>query len=242
MEITLDEERRHFVLAGSDYVSCMGYDVVHKHCLEFERRFRKMGVELPESILESEVGTLKQYEQYQALIRLADGHNLGTWFDYDTPPKVRSILERYRKEGGRIRIFYGDRSGRSWMDENDVIGRVGRSTGTMKIPLLIAEGEYGGPGILDSCIVRIIDADTRQEIYRQKNYHLPEMEIRSVEEEMISERTGKTPVPMGSLGYTHGIWVKDKDGRFANHANFRSYGKAAQWVAFMAGEYCEQPE
>jgi hypothetical protein len=35
--------------------------------------------------------------------------------------------------------------------------------------------------------------------------------------------------------------VKESNGRLANHANFRSHGKAAQWVAFMAGECMEQP-
>ena len=50
------------------------------------------------------------------------------------------------------------------------------------------------------------------------------------------------PKLLTEMGYTHGVWVKNKDGQFENHANFKSYGKAAQWVAFMAGECMEQPQ
>lgn len=247
MEITLNEQQRLFVLKGSEHVSCLGFDVVYKHCLELQRRIRKFRL-LPTGhdllpVSASQIGTLDQYHHYRELLDIVGSRKIGTWFDYDTPGKVREILERYRKDGGRLRLFYGDqKTGRCWMEENDVVGRVGRSTGTMQIPLLIADGECGGPGILDSCIVRLLDADTREEIYRQKNYHLPEMEIRAVGAEMAYTRTGEPPVTLESLGYSHGVWVREKDGHFGNHANFRSYGKAAQWVAYMTGECCEQPQ
>jgi hypothetical protein len=121
--------------------------------------------------------------------------------------------------------FYGDiETGLATLDEYDVVGRIGRSGGVMKIPLLIPDGEIGGSGILDAHIVRIIDVQTRKELYRHPEYHQGKMEIRTTD--------GET----ASLGYTHGVWL---DG--VNHANFQSFGKAAQWVAFMAGECMEQP-
>lgn len=246
MEITCNEEQRLFVLKDTEYVSCVGYDVVYKTILELQRRIKKLnilrnGVSLVMA-QEADIGTLDQYQHYRDLFEIVGTRKLGTWFDYDTSTKVRNILEQYRKEGGRLRLFYGDRNtGRDWMEENDLMGKIGRSTGTLQIPLLIAEGEYGGPGILDSCIVRILDADTRELLYQQKNYHLPDMEIRSTEGIMASWHTEKPLKLLTQMGYTHGIWARDKNGEFENRANFKSYGKAAQFVAFMSGECCEQP-
>jgi hypothetical protein len=234
MEIVINEDQRLFVFKSSESVSCLGFDVVYGYCRELTRRIKKLDAHKPDftlpPILESESGTLKQYQQYQSLLERIGNRKTGTWFDHATPVKVRSILERYRQDGGTIRIFYGDRkSGRCWLEENDVLGRVGRSTGTMQIPLLIGDGEYGGPGILDSCIVRIIDGNIRAELYRQASYHLPEMDLRPIDNSLVSQ------------GYTHGVWAKDRNGNFINHANFTSYGKAAQWIAFMSGECTEQP-
>lgn len=247
MEITCNKEQQLFVLKDTEYVSCMGFGVVFKQCLELQRRIKKFNI-LPAGVslaplLESEIGTLKQYEQYGDLVKILGTRKTGTWFDYDTPAKVRNILEQYRKEGGRLRLFYGDtKTGRDWMGENDVVGEVGRSTGMMQIPLLIAEGEHGGPGILDSCIVRILDADSREELYRQKNYHLPDMEIRTTDGIKSSWHVEEPPKLLTEMGYTHGVWVQEKDGTFGNHANFKTYGKAAQFVAYMAGECCEAPQ
>lgn len=247
MDITLNEEQRLFVFKYDDHVSCKGYDVVYKSILELQRRIKKLQL-LPDGVelvppTEPEIGTLKQYEQYCDMLRIVGKRKTGTWFSYDTPTKVRNILEQYRVDGGRLKLFYGDRTtGRDWMEENDVMGRIGRSTGMMQIPLLIAEGEYGGPGILDGSIVRILDATTREELYRQKNYFLPEMEIRPVDGMVACWHTSEPQKLLTDMGYTHGVFVRQRDGEFANHANFRSYGKAAQFVAFMAGECCEQPE
>lgn len=236
MEITLNKEQRLFVIPSGDGYSCLGFDVVFNHCRELARRIKKFkllkpGTELA-PVLESEIGSPEQYQQYRDFVAMIGDRKIGTWFDYDTPTKVRQILDQYREEGGHLRLFYGDRNtGRDWMEENDVLCRIGRSTGRLPIPLLIANDEPFGPGVLDNCIVRVIDADTRAELYRHKLYHLPEMEIRSTEGQMAHWHDTKPPKPLSEMGYTHGVWTKGKEGLFTNHANFRSYGKAAQWVA-----------
>lgn len=233
-EITLNDSQRLYVFSGTHHTSCLGFDVVYKQCLEMARRIKKFtllktGENLPE-INEGEIGTHTQYEQYRKLLAIIGTRKTGTWFDYDTPSAVRNILERYRKEGGTLRLFYGDTAtGRCWMEENDVVGEIGRSTGPMQIPLLIEPGANGGGGVLDRCIVRIIDADSRAELYRIKGYFLPDIEIRPADPTLTIQ------------GYSHGCWVKDKNDVFQNHANFVSFGKAAQWTAFMCGECTEQP-
>lgn len=83
----------------------------------------------------------------------------GTHYDDRTPEAAARVLEsaRLSNRGTRVRVFLGDTAtGKDWGEENDVTGYVGRSTGSVKIPLLIhSSRSLGGPGILDHCIVRI---------------------------------------------------------------------------------------
>lgn len=88
----------------------------------------------------------------------------GISFDARTPDKVCNILARHC--GGRnqrVRIFLGDTTtGKDWCEVYDTIGYIGRSTGTVKIPLMVATARsLGGGAILDHCIVKItIDKET----------------------------------------------------------------------------------
>jgi hypothetical protein len=84
----------------------------------------------------------------------------GTCYHQETPDQVIRLLEKLLKSGTEVRIFYGDtQTGQSWHDEFDVVGRIGRSTGSIKIPLLVTKGDCGGPGLLDHCIIRIDSHD-----------------------------------------------------------------------------------
>jgi hypothetical protein len=79
----------------------------------------------------------------------------GTSYPTSTRETVIAWLETSRTRHQRIRIFYG-KDGKCWNEENDVIGHVGRSAGTKKIPILIhSSRSMGGPAILTDCIVRI---------------------------------------------------------------------------------------
>ena len=82
----------------------------------------------------------------------------GIEFDADTPDRVVDIILRYMGNyNQRIRVFYGDpKTGRDYGEEYNIMGYVGRSGGTVKIPLLINNTRsFGGPGLLDGIIVRI---------------------------------------------------------------------------------------
>jgi hypothetical protein len=94
-------------------------------------------------------------------------------YHVETPGAVLDALERAFQAQARVRVFLGDaKSGRDWLEENDVTGRIGRSTGTVKIPLLCAnERSSGGGGLLDHCIVRLLV--NGREVYRHENYHQP---------------------------------------------------------------------
>jgi hypothetical protein len=100
----------------------------------------------------------------------------GTCYHQETPDQVMRILESCMKSGEIVRVFYGDtKSGQSWHDEFDMVGRIGRSTGSIKIPLIVPKGECGGPGLLDHCIIRI---DTREEtLYQHNKFRVGEMTL-----------------------------------------------------------------
>lgn len=91
----------------------------------------------------------------------------GTHYHAGTPDVVIDILERSRRERLRIVITYGNTAtGEVWEDATPNRGYVGRSTGNMKIPLLIRTGRsLGGEALLDHCIVRIRESKGGRVLY-----------------------------------------------------------------------------
>ena len=142
-------------------------------------------------------------------------------------PVVVEILERCRLNGDRIRVFYGDtETGRDWGEENDVIGYVGRSTGTNKIPLLLYNRRSdGGGAILTRCIVKIMRNDGAV-LYACQNYHHPNYHLYN--------RDAPITLTDGRI-----LTVRvDSDYPVAgtNVANFETWAKAIRWVNFLKGK------
>ncbi|MCC5610545.1 hypothetical protein LC612_28300 [Nostoc sp. CHAB 5834] len=85
----------------------------------------------------------------------------GLFFHPDTLPAVRSVLTRAYLNKKVVRIWYGDpATGKAFPDEFEVLGTVGRSTGPVKVPLLVLPGEDGGGQISAHVIVRIDFVET----------------------------------------------------------------------------------
>jgi hypothetical protein len=100
----------------------------------------------------------------------------GTTYKGSAPRRVIEILEANRiNRGPRLRIWYGDaKTGAAWGDTE--AGHVGRSTGSIKIPLVISKRtSMGGGGILDACIVRIEHASKARGgvLYQHPRFHVP---------------------------------------------------------------------
>ena len=103
----------------------------------------------------------------------------GTAYHIDTNDTIVNILENARNSPNitRLRLAYGDTStGRDWGETTGINGYVGRSTGPIKIPLIISKiNSLGGIALLDHCIIKIErkynDRRKYKEIYRHKNYH-----------------------------------------------------------------------
>lgn len=96
----------------------------------------------------------------------------GTSYHKETPKAVIDVLENSLKTRKRIVLDYGDvKTGKSWGETNDVRGYVGRSTGTIKIPLLVSNSRsHGGGGILDHCILKISESAGGKVLYQIGNY------------------------------------------------------------------------
>lgn len=143
----------------------------------------------------------------------------GTYYSEGTNKRIIEILERARIFNQKIRVFYGDiTTGRCWNDEFDTMGTIGRSSGTIKIPLLIKNSRSsGGGGILDNCIVRItID---KKNVYKHKNFHQGMFTMQEVNDGELLQN-----------GYTHEVL---NDGN--THARFTSEDKAKRYIDFMLG-------
>ena len=92
----------------------------------------------------------------------------GTFYHEKTNDQVIEVLESARQNRTRIILDYGDvKTGKSWGEEYDITGYVGRSTGEIKIPLLVYNARsLGGGGILDHCIIGIYTARGKKQLYK----------------------------------------------------------------------------
>lgn len=92
----------------------------------------------------------------------------GTSYDPQTSDKVIEVLEHCRKNNIRIVLDYGDvNTGKSWGDIYGITGRIGRSMGPTKIPILLYNRRsMGGGSILDHCIIGIKESRGGRVLYK----------------------------------------------------------------------------
>ena len=110
------------------------------------------------------------------MIRLIVYTNVnGTDYDANTPTEAINVLEKLQDSGFRIKLAYGDRlTGEDWGETHDIVGYVGRSTGRMKVPLLVYnKRSTGGGAILTANIVKIEHANKIYGgvMWEHPNYH-----------------------------------------------------------------------
>ncbi len=82
----------------------------------------------------------------------------GVWYHAQTPKAVVDALEEARRLDETVRVFYGDaKTGKDWLETNDVKGKLGRSMGPVKAPLLLASPRAAsGAALLDHCVVKLM--------------------------------------------------------------------------------------
>ena len=89
--------------------------------------------------------------------------------------KVKQVLTSCYNRKNRVRIVYGDvTTGKSYLDEDEILGYVGKSTGVKPIPLLINNSRsFGGGSILTGSILKIIDTQSKRVLFQHENCVMP---------------------------------------------------------------------
>lgn len=91
----------------------------------------------------------------------------GTSYHIETSNEVIEVLETCKANKTRIVLDYGDiKTGVSWGEVYDITGTLGRSTGSVKIPILLHNSRsIGGGAILDQCIIGIKESKGGKILY-----------------------------------------------------------------------------
>lgn len=147
-----------------------------------------------------------------------------TYYDKRTPDEVIRVLENARAGHYRLHISLGETDnddgqlGRDWLEENMSFGYIGRSTGPHKIPLLVHNTRsFGGPALLDHCIVRIRrTTGSKRVLYQHPQYHTGHITLY------------RLPLPIDIPDGRRLIAGVDRDG--TNQANFESMDKARHYI------------
>lgn len=148
---------------------------------------------------------------------------LPTCYHLDTVDDVILILEALRDKETVVRIHLGDvDTGRSWLEENDVIGYIGRSTGHIKIPLLVPEGDCGGPGLLTHCIIGIQQVYGKKWLYKHPLFH---------------SGLNLTGPHNKEIEYKYKVWNNKPE----LVTQFKTRKEAKQWMDFMNGKSVTVP-
>ncbi|MBT9599298.1 MAG: hypothetical protein IV094_25220 [Vitreoscilla sp.] len=211
--VTINEAQRLYVIAFDGGVSCLGFDNARGHANQIAERLRR-----PELAFDAQDdATLDGYTKYMRAIQAwgSSSASRHTYFDPGTAPEAARVLERCRNEGNKVRLVLGDTAtGESWLDEYDVVGTLGRSSGPLRVPLLIEEGEDGGGAILTTCLLCVIDWRCSRALYRHPAYRVVDLAI----------------APSGD---DQRPWAVRR--REETVAQFDDIGKAAAYLAFMRG-------
>ena len=217
--VSISPDQQQYVLAHDQGFSCRGFESARDHTAQIAQLLGDASL----AFNEADFGQLSGYERYQRACAAWAASPLSkqTYFDPGTDPKVASVLERYRKTGLRIRVFTGDtKTGADWLEEFDVVGTVGRSSGSQKVPLLLAAGESYGMAILTACVVRLVDWETGRELYRHPLYQAPEFDLltgahRELPFEVLHKGTVRArfstkPAAMAYIAFMSGLSIEPR--------------------------------
>jgi hypothetical protein len=119
----------------------------------------------------------------------------------------------------RYRLMLGDpKTSQHWYEEHDVMGYIGRTTGTLKILLLIpTKRSSGGPAILTQNVLRVIEVRTKKVVWTHPNFKPPILSVSWRPEKALP-------------------WAVSEGLAGNKIAFFDSERQALHYVAFMKGE------
>jgi hypothetical protein len=216
--VTVNQDQRLYVLHYGHGVSCLGFLNAEKLCIQIALLLRRNDL-MPSA---GTTGTPAGYELYQEAISAwaASPQSRHTFFEIGTRQEVADVLKKYmQKNNEMLRIMVGDpETGVDSCSEFEVVGFIGRSGGSMKVPLIIEPGEDGGGPIQTSRVLRILRARDGKELYRHPKYQVPNI---TVTPHISQEKDGS---------YT---WAGFHDGELV--ARFKKGSEATEWAEFLMG-------
>lgn len=136
----------------------------------------------------------------------------GTYYHDTTLPAVVAALDNAIQTGASVRLVLGDRTtGRAWLEEWDVTGRVSRSMGPIKVPILLpsARSRSGGAILTDSIVRLFVNG---REVYKHPTF---------------SQALLTTAYDVGQ-SYPATVLADNQV-----HARFKTATRAARWIDFM---------
>jgi hypothetical protein len=217
MNVTINAEQQLYVIDCGEGYTCLGFGNARDHANQIAHRLSRPDL----ASTDEDYATLAGYEKYCNAVQAWSQSPLtrGTYFDPGTDAKAAKMLESCRTRDRKIRLILGDtRTGEAWLEEHDVVGRIGRSMGSLKVPLLIEPGEHGGCAILCACILAIVDWASGDFLYRHRAYREADLSIKP---------SGDAERPWNVLRREEVV------------ACFADIGKAGAYVAFMRGATIE---
>lgn len=216
-KVRINAEQQLYVIDCGEGCTCFGFANVRDHANQIAHKLDRPDL----AFTDQDFATLAGYEKYCNAVRAWGQSPMAhtTYFDPGTDAKAAKILESCRTHRQKIRLILGDTcSGEPWLGEHDVVGRIGRSMGTLKVPLLIEPDAQGGSAILCACILAIVDWASGHFLYRHSAYRKADLRIKPSSD---IER------PWDVLQGEEVV------------SSFNDIGKAGAYVAFMRGATIE---
>ena len=216
-KVSINVEQQLYVIDCGEGYSCFSFANARDHANQIAKKLNRPDL----AFTDEDYATLAGYEKYCHAVQAWSQSPLTrtTYFDPGTDARASKVLESCRTHERKIRLILGDTlTGEPWLEEHDVVGRIGRSIGTLKVPLLIEPGELGGSAILCDCILAIIDWASGDSLYRHDAYREAELSIK----------------PSTDAERPWNVFRREEI-----VASFRDIGQAGAYLAFMRGATIE---
>ena len=96
----------------------------------------------------------------------------GTYYYYNTPDSVINVIENEVHRYRRLKFIFGDtKTGIPWNEEHDNSGTIGKTTGNVKMVILLTNyNSMGGGIILTDCILQIRHVNNGGILYQHPKY------------------------------------------------------------------------
>ena len=137
----------------------------------------------------------------------------GISFMKSTKEECANVLNEAFKNKRRIRLFFGNKkTGEDWCERFDIMGYIGRSNGTHKVPLLLyRKNSSGGFAILTDSILKIVDTKTKKVLYLDEIYKVPKLDVIKNTEGYSLERTKEDGTKEILFNGTEEMCLREKD-------------------------------